>query len=92
MSNYLTCYIIKKPNAVTLATSDADFELDSMYDRALEYFVSGNALRMDSDTINRQFGAEQIQLYSQYVNNCITTVSKSSSAVMTRTIPYRGFQ
>lgn len=92
MSNYLTCYIVKKPNIVTLSTSDADFELDSMYDRALEYFVSGNALRMDSDTINRQFGAEQIQLYSQYVNNCIVTVSKSSSAVMTRTIPYRGFQ
>lgn len=92
MSNYLTCYIVKKPNIVTLTTSDVDFELDSMYDRALEYFVSGNALRMDSDTINRQFGAEQIQLYSQYVNACTVTVSKSSSAVMTRTIPYRGFQ
>lgn len=92
MHDYLICYIVKKPSILTINTLDADFELDSIYDRALEYFISGNAFRMDADTINRQFGAEQIQLYSQYVNACIASVSLSSSAVLTREIPYRGFQ
>lgn len=92
MTNYLVCNIVRKPNIVTIDTIDADMEIDSVYDRALEYFISGHCLRMDTDTNNRQFGAEQIQLYLQYVNKSSDMVSKASHSVDTRTIPYRGFQ
>lgn len=91
MTNYLVCNIVRKPNTVTINTTDAHMEIDSMYDKALEYFVSGHCLRMDSDTLNRQFGAEQIQLYSQYITRGADMVSKASHAVDARSIPYRSF-
>lgn len=92
MTNYLVCNIVRKPNIVTINTIDTDMEIDSMYDKALEYFISGHCLRMDTDANNRQFGAEQLQLYSQYINKSSDMVGKASHSVDIRTIPYRGFQ
>lgn len=91
MTNYLVCHIVRKPNTVTLSTLDVDMEIDSMYDKALEYFVSGSCLRMDTDANNRQFGAEQLQLYAQYLNKSSSMVSKASHSVDTRAMPYRSF-
>lgn len=90
LEKYLVLYVIKKPAIVTKTTIDADLELHSMYDKALELYVTAMCLRSDTDAINRQYGNEQLQLYVNYVESCKVSESLDSNVVQDRVVEYRG--
>lgn len=90
LSQYLVLYVVKKPNLVSLTTLDSELELDSSYDSALEYFITGMALRSDSDTLSRTFGAEQLQLFANYLQPKVDNIEKSNNTVPTRVVKYTG--
>lgn len=91
MKKYLILHVLKKPNRVTIDTVDEDMEIDSMYDKALEYYISGHILRADTDTQNRSFGAEQLQLFAGCLGDTKVNTVLSSNVVKTRTVAYKGF-
>ncbi len=88
---YLAIYYTKKPDLVTISTTDENLEFDSLLDDALIYFISGTLLRVDSDTRNRQFGTEQYRLFSSYVDELRKKQGMSNNSVIYQEIPYRGF-
>ena len=87
----MTIYYSKKPNLVTIDTTDEEFELDSSIDDTIVYFVTGFALRLDNDTLNRQFGVEQLQLYETAITELKNKQSISNNTLNYREIPYKGF-
>lgn len=90
LDQYLIVYVIKKPKVVTINTIDTDLELHSMYDKALELYVTAMCLRSDTDAVNRQYGNEQLQLYVNYVDSCKNSESVDSNIIHDRIIEYRG--
>lgn len=92
MKKYLVLQVVKKPNVLTFDSADDAFELSSVYDKALEYYVSAQALRSDTDALNRQFGAEQLQLFQTYLEQLKTQPEQDSNVVKSRTISYKGFE
>lgn len=90
LEQYLIVYVIKKPKVVTINTIDTDLELHSMYDKALELYVTAMCLRSDTDAVNRQYGNEQLQLYVNYVDSCKNSESVDSNIIHDRIVEYRG--
>ncbi len=90
LDQYLIVYVIKKPKVVTINTIDTDLELHSMYDKALELYVTAMCLRSDTDAVNRQYGNEQLQLYVTYVDSCKNSESVDSNIIHDRIVEYRG--
>lgn len=90
-TKYLAVYYIGKPNKVAIDTEDDDLDLDSIYDPAIVAYISGQALRLDADTLNRQFGAEQLSIYTSYVTQAQNEESKTNNTFINREIPYKGF-
>ena len=90
LDQYLIVYVIKKPKVVTINTIDTDLELHSMYDKALELYVTAMCLRSDTDAVNRQYGNEQLQLYVNYVDSCKNSESVDSNIIHDRIVEYRG--
>lgn len=88
---YLTIYYTKKPNQITIDTLDVDFELDSSIDDTIMYFVTGFALRLDNDTLNRQFGIEQLQLFETALTELKNKQSTDNNTLNYKEIPYTGF-
>lgn len=77
-------FVAELPPAVTIqyfalaseVTSVNDtLQISSMYDKALKYYITGNALRDDLDTQSRQMGAEELALYQGEL-----TLAKASAA------------
>lgn len=87
-AKYLKVTYIKKQNKVAL---DTILDLDTMYDDALLYYISGMALRNDADTQNRAFGAEQLKLYDSIVAVAKGNESVSNNALSSVTTGYKGF-
>ena len=58
----LVLYYIKKPTIVDEQEDEICF--DDVWDKALKHYVCGMTLRADKDTQNRQFGNEELQLYT----------------------------
>lgn len=89
LEQYLVIYVVKKPSIVTINTLDTALELHSMYDKALELYVTAMCLRSDTDALNRQYGNEQLQLYVGYVEACKASDSIDNNIVHDRVITYR---
>ena len=89
VEQYLVLYVVKKPITVTKTTLDTALELHSMYDKALELYVTAMCLRSDTDALNRQYGNEQLQLYVGYVEACKASDSIDNNIVHDRVITYR---
>jgi len=90
MDKYIVLYVIKHPKVVTISTSDSDLEIHKVYDTAMEKYITSMCLRSDTDALNRQYGNEQLQLYSNYVTSAKNSVSNASNRVEDRIISYRG--
>lgn len=90
LDQYLIVYVIKKPKAIAINTIDTELELHSMYDKALELYVTAMCLRSDTDAVNRQYGNEQLQLYVNYVESCKNSESVDSNIIHDRIVEYRG--
>lgn len=88
VSSYLTITYIRKQGDITTST---ELYIDSMYDEALVYYVSGMALRADADTQNRAFGNEQITLYNGYVDKAFKNESTHNNTLSPRASAYKGF-
>lgn len=88
VNKYLVIDYIEKPELVSDLTDSID--IHEMYRPALIAYVSGQALRLDGDAQNRQFGAEQIQIYSSYVDKVIKNESSVNNTFHARTTAYRG--
>lgn len=91
MEKYLVLHVVKKPRVVSIVTLDEEIELDSVYDKAIEYYMTAQALRADTDALNRQFGAEQLQLFNNYLTQTKTKTTQASNVVKSRTVSYQGF-
>lgn len=87
LEKYLVMYIVKKPKIVTLLD---ELETSEEYDRALEKYVKAMCLISDTDSINRQYGTEQLQLYSAYVPLVKNSEALSNNVVDDRVIRYKG--
>lgn len=90
LAQYLVLYVVKKPKVLTIDSIDTDLEIHSMYDKALELYITAMCLRSDTDSNNRQYGNEQLQLYVNYVESCKISNSTDSNAIHDRVIQYRG--
>ena len=90
IKNYLVVFAVKKPKVVTLLTTDAELELGSEYDLALEYYITARALRSDTDALNRNYGTEQLQLYNNYIAEASLSNSVGNQSVGDRVVDYRG--
>ena len=90
IKNYLVVFAVKKPKVVTLLTTDAELELGSEYDLALEYYITSRALRSDTDALNRNYGTEQLQLYNNYIAEASLSNSVGNQSVGDRIVTYRG--
>lgn len=84
----IVCYV-GKPNLVDLESTE--IEIDNVYEPAIVAYVSGQALRLDSDTLNRDFGAEQLSIYKGYVDQAKSREAESNNTFINREIHYRGF-
>lgn len=87
---YLVCYVVKKPNIITIDTLDKDLELSESYDTALETYIMALCLRSDTDANNRAYGNEQLQLYNNYVVDTIRNISVDNNIIHDRVIRYNG--
>lgn len=90
IQQYLVCYVVKKPNIVTIDTLDVDLELSESYDTALETYIMALCLRSDTDANNRAYGNEQLQLYNNYVADTIRNISVDNNIIQDRVIRYNG--
>ena len=88
---FLTIYCTKKVEDIATIDTKIDF-ISDIYKPALVAYVSGQALRLDADTLNRQFGAEQLQIFTGYVEKAKKLRMVSHNTAENFTIPYRGFQ
>ena len=89
IEQYLVLYIVKKPNAVTIDTLDSALELPAIYDAGLENYVKAMCLRSDTDAINRAYGNECLQLYTNYVDSAKVSETIGNNTINDRIIPYR---
>lgn len=87
IDKYLVMYIVKKPKVVTITS---ELETNEEYDKALELYVKHKCLISDTDAINRQYGAEQLQLYSAYIAQVTMSESMSNNVIDDRVIRYKG--
>lgn len=88
---FIIVYYTGKPRIVTLSTLDDEIDLDSLYDQAIISYISGQALRFDADTLNRQFGAEQLSIYKSYVEQAKVKEAEANNTFIRRDIAYKGF-
>lgn len=63
VTDELKVYYIKKPDDIT--SVDDVPEIDSMFDAAIKYYVTGKALRDDMDSQNRKVGSEELAFYDR---------------------------
>jgi hypothetical protein len=89
---YLAIFYTAKPKTIAIDSPDEDIEIDTVHDKALAFYISGQALRYDADTLNRQFSAEQLQLFYSYVEASKNNEMSANNTFSRHTIPYRGFQ
>ena len=90
LEKYLVLYCVKKPKVITISTLDTELELHSIHDKALVHFIKAKLLRSDTDAINRQYGNEELQLYTNICNRTRGDTSKSNNAVQDRVVRYNG--
>lgn len=88
---YLTVYYTKKPNKLDVNSADLEWELDTQYDIPLVYYISGEALRLNNDTLNRQVGVDQLTLFREYITVLKNKQSLQNNSVNYTEIPYKGF-
>lgn len=88
---FIIVYYVGKPREVASDSQDEDIDLDTIYDQALIAYISGQALRYDADTLNRQFGAEQLSIYKSYVDQAIVKEAEANNTFIRRDISYKGF-
>lgn len=72
-----------------LKSDDEDLVLPDTVDQGLQHYVVGMALRDDKDTMNRQMGMEELNLYSLEVKRNLSDSAKDFNPAI-RTIPYNG--
>lgn len=90
LKNYLVVFAVVKPKKVTLLTPDNELQLGSEYDSAFEYYITARALRSDTDALNRNYGAENLQLYNNSVAEATLSNSFGNQSVDERVVAYRG--
>lgn len=61
IEDHLFIQYLKNPATVT--DIDSDLEVDEIWDRALQYYVTFKAFKSDKDTQNRSQGSEEFELY-----------------------------
>lgn len=89
---YLVVYYVKKPNTVSIDTLDVDLEFDNSYDDSLIYYITGKALRSDTDTQNRTYGTEQLGLFDIHIQELKNKELHNNNTLQYKEIPYRGFE
>lgn len=89
-NKYLTVNYIEKP--VLVNTLYDIVNIPEIYKAAMVAFVSGMALRANQDTVNRQYGAEQLVIYDSYVTKALGKEAKANNTFHNRQVEYRGFQ
>jgi len=88
-TKYLTVYYVERPTA--MATLTDVVKINEVYKAALVAYISGQALRLDQDTLNRQFGAEQLKIYDTYVAQALSKDAKANNTFHNRQTSYKGF-
>ena len=88
---FIIVYYTGKPRILTIASADEDIDLDTLYDQAMISYISGQALRFDADTLNRQFGAEQLSIYKSYVEQAKVKEAEANNTFIRRDVAYKGF-
>lgn len=89
-NKYVTINYIDKPILVTALTDTIN--IPEIYKAAMVAFVSGMALRANQDTVNRQYGTEQLVIYDSYVTKALGKEAKANNTFHNRQVEYRGFQ
>jgi len=88
---FIIVYYTGKPRILTIDSADDDIDLDTLYDQAMISYISGQALRFDADTLNRQFGAEQLSIYKSYVEQAKVKEAEANNTFIRRDVAYKGF-
>ena len=88
---FIIVYYTGKPRILTIDSADEDIDLDTLYDQAMISYISGQALRFDADTLNRQFGAEQLSIYKSYVEQAKVKEAEANNTFIRRDVAYKGF-
>lgn len=82
---YMVVYYTKLPDTVAIDTLDTALQLSKAWDNALIHFIAGSSLRNDGDAQNRQFGAEELQIYSSNLDIIVNeeTINHTGNASIT---------
>jgi hypothetical protein len=86
---YLAVYYVETPPTISLLTDT--IRINPVHIPPLAAYVSGQALRIDQDSQNRSFGAEQLAIYNDYIGATYKNEQGSNNSFSKPTIPYRGF-
>lgn len=86
---YLAVYYTETPPTVTGITSE--IRMNQIHIPALAAYISGQALRLDKDSQNRSFGAEQLAIYGDYVKVFNEEGQTSNNTFAKPSIAYKGF-
>lgn len=86
---YLAVYYIEAPATITQLTDT--IKLNKVWIPALVAYVSGQALRLDSDAQSRQFGAEQLSIYDRYVSRAKAQDANINNTMSIPNTGYKGF-
>lgn len=87
---YLSIYYTAKPPTITDISNSID--IGSVWLPALSAYVAGMALMSDKDTQSRNMGAEQLSLFSSYVDSYDEKEKMQNNSMTVRFMGYRGFQ
>jgi hypothetical protein len=87
---YLLIFYTGKPRTINIASTDDELDIDFIYDLALVSYISGQALRLDVDAQNRNFGTEQLQSFMGLAAEARKSDALNSNSFITREIAYRG--
>lgn len=86
---YLAVYYVETPPTITSLTDE--IRLNPVHIPPLAAYVSGQALRIDQDSQNRAFGAEQLTIYGDYVSAANAHEQGGNKTAGIPSIPYKGF-
>ena len=91
VSNYLLVHYIGKPNTVVIGTLDADLQLDSKYDTAIVAYIASQHLMYDQDTLSRELGERQANIFIGYVAEAKVNESGNNNTFESYITDYRRF-
>lgn len=91
LSKYLLVFYTAVPRTLTVASLDDEIDIPLVYDAAMIAYITSQCLLFDQDSISRELGNNQLNMYNTYLTQAIMKESSSNNSATNYEILYRSF-